>query len=147
MKKSLYILLCSLMGALLFLILHRIVVFVYLGLLDYNYSAFSLNLSYIEFLALDYFTLILALLGGMWYGIWVGVFWYESIYQHNTHGGFVDHLIVRFWPSKAEASSLKSRISAASKKVEDDVWNLEDLAKDAVSPTPVSVKKRIVRRK
>ena len=146
-KKSLYVFLCCIMGALLFLILHRILVFSYLALLNYDYDMFNFGLSYFNFLVWDYFTLILALLAGGWYGVWLGIYWYEAVYQESDHAGFIGHLISRYWPTKPGAYNLKTRIAAASKKVEGDLWQLEDLAKKATTIPPTAMPKRRVARR
>ena len=147
MKKAVYIFLCSLMGALLFLILHRVAVFFYLVLMNYNYSAFSFGLPYWQFLALDYFTLILALLLGGLYGIWVGLYWYEAIYEHGHHGGFVHHVVERYWPTRHARYDLKSKITQATKKIEGEMWELEDLAKHMPVAKAEPVKRRVARKK
>lgn len=71
-KKSLYIFLTAILGVLLFLILHRLIVFVYLTLVAVDYPAFGVNFSYPQFLAFDYLTLIISLMLGAWYGVWRG---------------------------------------------------------------------------
>ncbi len=145
-KKSLYVFLCSLLGILLFLVLHQIAVFGYLMLIYFNYS-FSFGMSLVELMALDYVTLVFVLFFGAWYGIWVGEYWYEEVYE-GQHPGFLGHLVRHYWPTKESKYNLRSKIVAAEQKLEGDLWELEDLTSKAQSKTKVvGVRKRVVRRK
>lgn len=128
-KKSLYIFLCAILGMLLFLILHQIVAFAYLMLLYTHYSIFNLGLSFMDLMALDYFSLIIALMFGAWYGIWLGLYWYGWVYESGGHG-FVEHMIKKHWAAKSVTYNLKSKLVAVESKLQE--------------PAP---KKRIVRRK
>lgn len=147
-KKSVYILLCALLGSLLFLVLHRILIFGYLLLLTYKYDQFSFGLSFLEFLALDYTTLIVTLIAGMWYGIWLGIYWYESVYE-GEHSGFVGHMVRRYWPTRTEVHNLRSKIALAEQDLSRSAWELEGMAKrvEQVSKNEIKSSKRIVRKK
>ena len=136
------------MGGLLVLIIHRVVVFFYLIIQSSGYLSFDLGLSYLEFLAWDYFTLIVAVLLGFWYGIWVGGYWYELIYEQGTHGGLVHHLVERYFPISKPSYDLKNRVAEAAKKIEEDIWQMEELVKDVpVLMKSVAVKRKIVSKK
>ena len=143
-KKSLYIFLTSLLGVLLFLILHRLVIFFYFYLVAGGYI--SAGMSYLQFLVLDYFTLAIVLLLGAWYGIWLGMYWFEKVYVEKSHGGLMRHVSNKYFcrPPK----NLESRISAVKQKIENDLWQLEDLTdaglKAAANPPPI--KRRLVRK-
>ncbi len=139
-KKSLYVFMCSIMGALLFLIIHQIIAFGYLMLLYADYDKFSLGLPFISLMALDYFTLIIVLMLGAWYGIWLGLYWFGLVYEGDGHG-FVEHIVKYYWPSNKIPYSLKSKVAVVEKKLETDLNELEGLAAKPV------VKKRIVRKK
>jgi hypothetical protein len=148
LKKSIYIFLCSLLGVLLFLTLHRIVVFIALVFFNPGPEGVYFGMSYLQFLALDYFTLLLVMLLGAWYGIWIGTYWFEQVYQEGAHGGFVSHL-ANFWFPTQKVRVLRSRLESVSSKLENSAWELEDLAK-TLPKTPVVksvVKKRTVRKK
>ena len=149
MKKSLYVFLCSLLGALLFLILHRLIIFVYFMLISASPRAFSGDMSYLQLVGLDFFTLILALFGGMWYGIWLGLSWYEAVYERGNKGGFVDHLVSTYWPTPKTNYDLKERVESVAEELKDDIFQLEHLAKTIrpiIRPT-VPVKRRAVRKR
>jgi hypothetical protein len=147
MKKAIYIFLCSLMGALLFLILHNLVVFLYSVALTADYGNLSFGFSYTEFVAIDVITLFLALLGGSLYGIWLGLFWYQKIYEEASHRGFVDHAAAYFWPGSRHNYKLESKMEAAKKKLEDNLWQFEDLAKTAAAESVVPIKRRVSRKR
>ncbi len=144
-RKSLYIFLSSLMGALLFLILQRILASFYWLALSYDYSSWSFGLTYVQLLAMDYTFLLLAVFLGTWYGIWVGIFWYEGIYERKQHFGFTHHLIKNYWPVQEPAYNLRERVAKTAQKVEKELWELEDLAKQI--PDRPAPRKRVVRRK
>lgn len=144
-KKSLYIFLTSLLGVLLFLILHRLVIFFYFYLLAGGYMTASM--SYLQFLVVDYFTLVLVLLFGAWYGIWLGMYWFEKVYVEKSHGGFVHHVSNNYFSRTPK--NLENRISAVKQKIEKDLWQLEDLTDaslKAVAATPAPIKRRVVRK-
>jgi hypothetical protein len=148
-KKSLYVYLSSLLGILLFLILHRIVVLIYLLLAGLGYSPFVNEVVSLQFLAFEYLTLILSMMLGAWYGIWVGMHWYEVVYERESHPGLVGHLSNKFWPKTKNRYKLGERIEEVQKKLQTDIWQFEDLVKAApaaiVSPEPI--KKKIVRKR
>jgi len=115
-KKSLYLFLSAMLGVLLFLILHRIVIFFYLVLSGAKFLADVSENSYLLFLAADYFTLILAMMFGAWYGIWLGMYWYEKVYEECSHRGFADYVARKYWPARKHSGyQLNSKIKAVQK--------------------------------
>jgi len=141
-KKSLYIFLTSLLGALLFLILHRIVAFAYFVLLYFNYGTFGLGLSINDILAFDYVSLIMALLLGGWYGVWLGLYWFDAVYG-NSGQGFLGHVAKTLWPRTQSNYNLREKIAVVETKLEHDLDQLESL----VETQPIMAKKRVVKRK
>ena len=149
-KKSLYVFLSSMLGSMLFLILHRLVVMSYAILVEQDYNTYGLGLSLVEWLAIDYITLVLSILLGAWYGVWLGLHWYKSVYEEGMHHGFVDHLICRFWPPKSPTAKLRSQIVNVAERLGNDADQLEHLAVQATMAEPVNkpaVKRRITRKK
>jgi len=148
MKKSLYVFLSSMLGVMLFLVIHRILIFLILVFSGAG-GNFYLGFSYLGFLAIDYFTLLIVLMLGAWYGIWLGNYWFEKVYEERLHGGFVSLLASRLWPKRV--SKLRQKMVSATEHLENDVWELEDLVKDlppTASIKPVNVfKRRIVRKR
>jgi hypothetical protein len=144
LRKSIYLFLSCLLGSLLFVILQRIAVFAYIVLLSYGFGGLTVGMSWVELLALDYMTMLIALLFGGWYGIWVGIHWYESVYEHGTTRGLIGSL-VGIWPRVRKPYNLKTRVEAVSSRLESDLGELEALAKSTAA-APVAPKKRVVRR-
>jgi len=148
MKKSLYLFLSSMLGAILFLLLHRLLVFVILiAIIALNGHSF-LGLTFIQFAALDYFTLILVLMLGAWYGIWVGEYWYLKVYEEKVHGGVVSHLATVYWPRKKQWE-LHSKINSLAKEMRHEMWEIKDLEKSlpSVAETVKPIKRRVARKK
>jgi hypothetical protein len=148
-KKSLYVFLCSLLGALLFLIIHRLAVFAYLVMVSANPQVFG-GLNYLELLAIDFFTLFLALLLGSWYGIWLGLKWYEQVYEHpHKPYGFVDHVIEQYWPTQKHNFNLEEKVKSVAEEIKEDVLELENISKTIKPVLKVikPVRRRIVRKR
>jgi hypothetical protein len=141
-RKALYVFLSCLLGTLLFLLLHRVVAFFYILALESSYSTFSFGLSYIELLALEYFTLLLSLLLGGWYGIWLGIYWYEAVYEHKHFGGLVDHIVCSWWPNSKSVGTLRNEVNAAAKKFEQNLSEVEKVTPSL--PKISAVKPRVI---
>jgi hypothetical protein len=148
-KKSLYLFLSSLLGVMLFLVLHRVLIFLYLLMASAGYQPFLSEVSSLTFLGLEYLSLILTLLLGAWYGIWLGLYWYKKVYEDGESAGLVEHLTLRYWPKRKNQYGLQAKIEAAKKHLENNMWELEDLAKTipAAAPSPAPIKKQVVRKR
>lgn len=129
-QKSFYVFLTSLLGVLLFLILHRVVVFIYLYLVAAGFGAESFD--YLTFLLWDYFSLTITLMLGAWYGIWLGLHWFEKVYVEKSHGGLVAHLARHVWVG-GRPKNLQSKLSSVKQRLNEDLWQLEDLANAGLS--------------
>jgi len=92
LKRSVYIFLCSLLGVMLFLVLHRIIVLWYLLMVNYGVFSWNGSETYIRFLAVDYISLTLFLMLGSWYGIWLGNYWYELVYESGSLKGYFNSI-------------------------------------------------------
>ena len=84
-RKSLYLFLTALLGTLLFLTVHQVAYFIYIYMLGTGLA--TSGMSYVEFLAVEYFTLTITMMLGAWYGIWLGLYWYEKVYEEKSHRG------------------------------------------------------------
>lgn len=149
MKKSFYVFLSSLLGSLLFLTLHRLLVFGLLILISSNPQKFYNRVSFLEIASMDFFTLILVLMLGAWYGIWLGLKWYEAVYERGEHGGFVDQAIANYWPAPKSEYNLQTKVQSLAEELKDDVLKLEHLA-TTIKPVikkAEPIKRRAVRRK
>jgi hypothetical protein len=145
-KKSLYLFLTSLLGVMLFLVLDRSIVFFYLYMLAGGYITTSFD--YYQFLAVDYFTLTIVLMLGAWYGIWLGLYWYERVYEKGSYYGFVHHLASKYWPGP-KPESLSDKMSAVRQHLEEDLFELNTLADNNLEPKidQPPIKRRIVRKR
>lgn len=148
-KKSLYLFMSSMLGVLLFLILHRLAVFFYLVAVGVGGTPAPVGYSYLVFLAVDFFTLILTLMLGAWYGIWVGMYWYEQVYEKGSHEGLVGYFRQRYWPRKSYGYGLGPKIAEAQRKLENDRWELEGLVSNVPTDAgqPLSALTRKIVRK
>ena len=145
-KKSLYIFLTAILGIVLFLVLDRIVVFCYLYLVAAGYIGASFD--YGKFVVWDYFSLTIALMLGAWYGVWLGLNWFSLVYERQTHGGFINHVIENYWPNRKQ-KNLDVKISDVKKRLQTDMWQLEEIAQASVAQMsePVPRVKKIVRKR
>jgi hypothetical protein len=147
-RKSLYLFLTALLGSLLFLIVHRVVYFIYAYML--GAGIVTTGMTYDQFLAFEYFSLTITVMLGAWYGIWVGLYWYQKVYEEKSHRGFVHHLVSNYFPV-SEPKELEGRMSRVKEHLEENLWQLEDLAKSSqiVEPViePKPIKRRVVRKR
>lgn len=154
-KKSLYLFLSSLLGSLLFLVIHQAAAFIILvfGISRGGLASFE---SYMLFWTFDYFTLVLVLMLGSWYGIWLGMYWYEKVYEEASHKGFVSHFWNRVRPAPFRTDEFKVRLRTTKQTFQEGLKEFEELAKDlppAVvannipSSVSVKIKKGVVRKR
>lgn len=148
LRRPTYIFLSALLGMLLFLILHRIVIFFILAGAYFNNASGLIGFNYLHFLAWDYLTLILVLLFGAWYGIWVGTYWYDKVYESKIHGGFISHLAAGR-RQEVQRELLGEKLDELSENVKEEIWELEQLNKKVAKATrtPRPVKRRVVRKR
>jgi hypothetical protein len=128
------------MGLLLFFILHRIAVFFYLLFATYADVGFE----YYRFVFWDYATLSVVLVIGGCYGLWLGKYWYKSVYHEAAHGGLVSYLNAWIWDDKpVKVEVYKHKLQEATQKIEADLLKLENLENNF----PVALKpKRVIKR-
>jgi hypothetical protein len=145
-KKAFYLFLTSLLGVFLFLILHRVVFFLYLYMIGQGLIGTSMD--YYQMLLFEYFSLIICLMLGSWYGIWLGIYWFEKVYEEKSHGGFVHHLSKNYFLPKPKV--VESRMTEIKERLETNLHELENLAESTVSQLevmPKPIKRRVVRKK
>lgn len=147
-KKPIYIFLSAMLGMLLFLILHRVVVFFVMAGTYFNSGEGFLGANYLRFLAWDYLTLILVLMLGAWYGIWVGSYWYEKVYESKLHGGFLSHLS-GYRQQNFKREGLGEKLDELSENIQEEIWELNQLSKSVTKAvrTPKPMKRKVVRKR
>lgn len=147
-KKSAYIFLCSILGVLLFLVLDRIAVFWYILLAAYGVFG-SAGFSSIRFISVDYIIMLLAMLCGSWYGIWLGNYWYELVYERGTWRNAVFQAREHLLPWKSKDLNLKRKVEVVRRQLEQSLSQTEKLVEhipqQILKPTPI--KRKAARRK
>lgn len=83
-RKSLYIFLTAILGIVLFLTLQRALTLLYFVIVSYNYAGINTELTFLQYEAINFVTLLLAIFFGGWYGVWLGLHWYEIVYEKNA---------------------------------------------------------------
>lgn len=78
--KSLYLFLCSILGMILFAMLHRALFVIYGILLEVDFTTYSLGLTESAILMIDFLSMLIALFFGGWYGVLLGIDWYSIVY-------------------------------------------------------------------
>lgn len=126
-KKSLYVFLTSLLGIMMFVVIHRSIALMGLLLLNLDYDRFSLGSNYSQLHILNIVTYVLAVFLGGWYGAWLGLYWYKVVYEEGV-GGLWHGLVGNFFHDGPEKKPVKS-IAPAPKAQ----------AKVVVTPTPRGV--------
>lgn len=120
MKRSFYIFLSSLLGVMLFILLERSLFLL----------AFLLGMNVLtpQFAQIDYIAFIVASILGLWYGIWVGLYWYTIVYEEGSHPGMLRGI----WGSFSRQSGDRGVLTT------EKTWDLEDLmqAKSEELTTP-----------
>ncbi len=150
-RKALYLFLTSILGMLLFVTLHRALTLLYLVLLSYNYESFSFGLSFLQHQAINYLTLVAAMFLGGWYGVWLGMHWYEIVYEKikapqwfGLSGKLFDHSQNMKASSSSPQKSAFTPVAEGAKtyKLSDlrrhlPSWNMEDLARPSAPSVAV----------
>lgn len=131
--------LSGLMGLLMFFILHRIAVFFYLLFATFSDATFA----YYSFIFWDYVTLSITLIIGAIYGIWVGKYWYKSVYHENAHGGLVSYINAWVWNDKpVKIQVYKHKLEEATARIEADLLKLERVEQEF----PIVLKPKAIKR-
>jgi hypothetical protein len=139
-KKSLYLLMTGILGMMLFAIVCQVVFFVFIYMVGAGVISTAIN--YNQFFVLEYFVLIVMLMLGAWYGIWLGLYWFEKVYEEKSHRGFVHHVAVNYFPG-SKPKTPESKMAEVRERLEDNLWQLEELAQSpavftaVVSPAPI----------
>ncbi|HEX3096019.1 MAG TPA: hypothetical protein VHQ20_02775 [Patescibacteria group bacterium] len=110
--KGLYLFLCSLLGMILLIMLHRAIFILYELLLIIDFKTYSLGMSSSVIALIDFFTMLIAIFLGGWYGIVLGIDWYAMVYGPNAEhpAGLFHAFKPHHWrgPKKEKKSSAKT---------------------------------------
>src|SRR6185503_1491686 len=86
-KKALYLLLCGLLGLILFVTIQQAAMLMLILLLVNQVGALDAGLQS-QITMFDSVSYILAMFFGAWYGIWLGIHWYAIVYEAGRRGLF-----------------------------------------------------------
>ena len=158
--KALYLFLCAILGMVLFAMLHRSI-FVLYDLLIFVDVMYAFGLSEMTLAVIDFFTLVLALFLGGWYGTMMGIDWYAMVYGPNAEvkAGMFHGFIPHKWrgtkpsqktsvaPARTSATSTTVKVrapEAVSEEVKAPVreWTFDDLIPPSRSKSEKTVEKR-----
>lgn len=136
-KKSLYVFLTTLLGVLLFFTIQRAAALVSLLLVNTDYGTYSLNISPLDLHALNVSTILLAVFFGGWYGVWLGLHWYEYVYETEHKGWLFGITGNLFNHNPIPAKTVINKVNEPSNKVHTTLkasspqthkhWELDDL--------------------
>lgn len=128
-KRAFYVFLSGLMGVLLFLVMQRSIWL--LWVIFFSHSPAMTSLQIVDdsqgYVLLDSITLVLAVVFGGWYGVWLGLHWYDVAYVEKTYKG----LITRFVGFVSVKSPKKTKVSMKSSPVQNEYaafWNIQDVS-------------------
>ncbi len=156
--KALYIFLCTLLGIILFLIFHRALVVIAYIVIESNYQPLAWGLTNGDLQTIDFFTMLVALFLGGWYGVWLGLNWYSLVYEgEHSPGllhGFLPHHYRRSERMKRKAARGSEPVHVsvtenAADKISNMTsrlpWDLDDLDEDT-EMVKKPVRKKVVRK-
>jgi hypothetical protein len=127
--KALYIFLCTLLGIILFLIFHRALVVIAYILIENNYQPLAWGLTNGDLQTIDFFTMLVALFLGGWYGVWLGLNWYALVYEGEHSPG----LLHGFLPHHYRRAERMKRKAARASQVEPEEMEVSESAADKIS--------------
>lgn len=131
--KALYLFLCSILGMVLFAMLHR-AIFVLYDLLTFVDPIYAFGLTQMQVAVIDFFTMLAALFVGGWYGTLMGIDWYAMVYGPNAEvrAGLFHGFLPHHWRGRKER-----KVKSASKPA-------VSFSVPAATSTTVKVKQREV---
>lgn len=152
--KALYLFLCSILGIVLLTMLHRAIFVLYDVLLFSNFSTYSFGLSSSGIAAIDFFTMLVAIFIGGWYGILLGMDWYSIVYGPNAEKpaglfhGFLPHHMRKGTKIKHAAVPTTTSTVVSIPVVEKvKEWSFDDFLTPKVEPKKKVAVKRTGARK
>ncbi len=123
--KAFYVMLCAILGVMLFVVIQRALSLIYYLLLNTNFKTYSFGLDYFQLSWLNFLSMLGALFFGLWYGVWLGLHWYDMVYEEGQ-GGVWQH-IKQHWPGRSELAQDKKSVAPT-------------MSAPAPAPTSVTIK-------
>ncbi len=130
-KKALYLFLCAVLGIIMFSFIQQSFWIIYVDLAAAGYlpQLNALN-------PLPLVTLLAAFLLGMWYGIWLGLYWYEIVYERGGARWFYAFSGRGKKTAPASAERLPWEKPGTSSRADSSRWRLDDLLNDTSKLVP-----------
>jgi hypothetical protein len=173
-RKALYLFLTSLLGIILFLMLHRSLFVIYdvMGSFFPGNPIFSADTRTV--FTFDFISMLVAMFIGGWYGIWLGLDWYKMIYEEREGREWFHGFLPHNWRGyharrqhkavhKPEASPRQMNAqgpTALSRRIEsfasfraaprDNAWSFDDVEAPSSVAKPkrkVATKKRVAKKR
>lgn len=140
--KALYLFLCSILGMVLFAMLHRAIIVLY-DLLIFVRPEFAFGLTPYSLAVGDFLTMLIALFLGGWYGTMMGIDWYAMVYGPNAavRPGMFHGFIPHHWRGRREkaakpAPTMKMSTSATAPKTTTVKVRMPDPEPEEVTSAP-----------
>lgn len=142
-KKALYLFLCSILGIILFLFIQQAFWVAYSGAAHAGYLPMLGQLN-----AWPTLTFLAAVLFGSWYGIWLGLYWYEMVYERAQARWFYafGQRKRQLEPeSELESANIWRGHPVRRDESENGRWQLDDLLEIETEAPPATVSKKRAR--
>ena len=116
-RKALYIFLSSMLGIMLFLMLHRSLFVIYeiLSNLFPDNTVFRVDPAI--YYTTDFFTMLVAMFLGGWYGVWLGLDWYKLIYEEREGRQWFHGFLPHHWRNYGSGKKKSVESSSVDKTV------------------------------
>lgn len=88
-KRTLYIVLCVVLGILGQFVVHGVVETWYISLLTQDFERFSLGLSWGAWFSIHHVVSLMLLVFGACFGYWLGVYWWHLVYIERKGRGCI----------------------------------------------------------
>jgi hypothetical protein len=147
-NKHVYIFFCALLGILLLVIVQRIIIMLATLFLIGDPVSVVSDSAWAWYAAIDYLTLWIAVLGGIWYGLWIGEYWYKIVYEEGRYLGVFHHILHSHGDTNPKLTNIQNEIAHIQHSMVEEAWHLEDLSRniEQVVPAKAPVRKKVVRR-
>lgn len=141
-SKALYLFLCAILGMILFAMLHRAIFVLYSILLSVD-NIYALGLSAAGITAIDFFTLLIALFLGGWYGTMLGIDWYAMVYGPNAEhpAGLFHGFLPHHWRGQRGATGRSNSSNSATQPASAKVATKVKVASASAPTTTTTVVK------
>ncbi len=104
------------MGMILFAVLHRAIVVIYYIILNNDFQKYSFGATEGTLQAVDFFSLLIALFFGGWYGTALGLHWYRLVYEEKAWTGLFHAFVPHHWREQKSNGKVDAITRSSSSK-------------------------------